>query len=80
MRLGVATEDVLNLKTNFFALEITMEKSGSLLVNPIWGSLALLILNSSKINDSLFSIFSQFRLHFWGKWFSCTLMPDVQTE
>ena len=46
----MATEDVLNLETNFLALEITLANSGSLLllICPIRDNLVLLILN---LND-----------------------------
>ena len=46
----MATEDVLNLETNFLAFEITVANSGShlLLICPIRDNLVLLILN---LND-----------------------------
>ena len=47
----MATEDVLNLETNFLAFEITVANAGSLLllVCSTRGNLVLLILNLSKI-------------------------------
>jgi hypothetical protein len=79
MRRGVATEDVLNLETNFLALEMTVAKTGSLCVDSVWGSLPSLvglIRNLSKIamtncslwekHDSLFRYCSSVSPSFLG--------------
>ncbi len=65
IRRGVATEDVLNLETNFLAFEITVANAGSLLllVCPTRGNLVLLILNFRRVKVFMLINFLTVSLH-----------------